>query len=142
MYASSWSELASCKSTSFVDYCTKLPQGRRASIEAAQAALASLVNELSAMLIGTLQDQLSRLHTLDEQIARIEQRILEWRRNDDACCRISEIPGVSVLTATADYGLCGEIHRGRRVQTAIESGYKSAPSSPHSKSPCKWEATT
>nr|WP_246258087.1 hypothetical protein [Pararobbsia alpina] len=30
------------------------------------------------MLIDSLQDQLSRLRTLDEQIARIEQRILEW----------------------------------------------------------------
>jgi transposase len=30
---------------------------------------------------------------LDEQIGRIEQRIIEWRRSDEACLRISEIPG-------------------------------------------------
>lgn len=71
-----------------------LPQGRRASIEAAKAALASLADELPAMLLDSLQDQLSRLRALDEEIARIEQRILNWRRNDDACLRISEIPGV------------------------------------------------
>jgi transposase len=53
------------------------------------------------MLADSLQDQLSRLRALDEQIARIEQRILDWRRNDDACRRISEIPGVGALTATA-----------------------------------------
>ena len=56
----------------------------------------------------SLQDQISRLRTLDEQIARIEQRILEWRRNDDACRRISEIPGVGVLTATAAVPVIGQ----------------------------------
>lgn len=72
-----------------------LPQGRRASTDAAKAALASLADELPAMLLDSLQDQLSRLHALDEQIARIERRILNWRRHDDACLRISEIPGVA-----------------------------------------------
>ncbi|MGU7776414.1 IS110 family transposase [Burkholderia sp. MR1-5-21] len=93
-----------------------LPQGRRASIEAAKAALASLTDPLPAMLADSLQDQLSRLRTLDEQIARIEQRILEWRRNDDACRRISEIPGVGVLTATAAVSVIGQaktFHSGR-----------------------------
>ncbi|OOA32284.1 IS110 family transposase, partial [Burkholderia cenocepacia] len=85
-----------------------LPQGRRASIEAAKAALASLADELPAMLLDSLQDQLSRLRALDEQIARIEQRILSWRRNDDACLRISEIPGVGVLTATAAVSVIGQ----------------------------------
>ncbi|APA90543.1 IS110 family transposase (plasmid) [Paraburkholderia sprentiae WSM5005] len=85
-----------------------LPQGRRASIEAAKAALASLADQLPCMLADSLQDQFSRLRTLDEQIARIEQRILEWRRNDDACRRISEIPGVGVLTATAGVSVIGQ----------------------------------
>ncbi len=60
------------------------------------------------MLLDSLQDQLSRLRALDEQIARIEQRILNWRRNDDACLRISEIPGVGVLTATAAVSVIGQ----------------------------------
>jgi transposase len=60
------------------------------------------------MLTDSMQDQLPRLGTLDEQIARIEQRILEWRRNDDACRRISEIPGVGVLTATAAVSVIGQ----------------------------------
>ena len=85
-----------------------LPQGRRASTDAAKAALASLADELPAMLLDSLQDQLSRLHALDEQIARIEQRILNWRRHDDACLRISEIPGVGVLTATAAVSVIGQ----------------------------------
>lgn len=85
-----------------------LPQGRRASIEAAKVALASMAEQLPAMLADSLQDQISRLRGLDEQIARIEQRILEWRRSDDACRRISEIPGVGVLTATAAVSVIGQ----------------------------------
>jgi transposase len=85
-----------------------LPQGRRPSIEAAKAALASLGDQLPAMLTDSLQDQLSRLSALDDQIARLEQRITDWRRNDDACLRISEIPGVGVLTATAAVSVIGQ----------------------------------
>ncbi|MCC8397578.1 hypothetical protein LJ656_34060 [Paraburkholderia sp. MMS20-SJTR3] len=59
------------------------------------------------MLTDSMQDQLSRLRALNEQIARIEQRILEWRRIDNACKRISEIPGVGVLTATAAVSVIG-----------------------------------
>jgi transposase len=85
-----------------------LPQGRCASIDAAKGALASLADELPAMLVDSLLDQILRLRALDEEIARIEQRILEWRRNDDACRRISEIPGVGVLTATAAVSVIGQ----------------------------------
>lgn len=85
-----------------------LPQGRRASIEAAKIALSSLAKQLPPMLIDSLQDQLARLRALDEQILRIEQRILDWRCNDEACRRISEIPGVGVLTATAAISVIGQ----------------------------------
>lgn len=85
-----------------------LPQGRRASIEAARAALAMLADQLPAMLTESLQDQLSRMLVLDEQIGRIEQRIIEWRRSDEACRRISEIPGVGLLTATAAVSVIGQ----------------------------------
>lgn len=84
-----------------------LPQGRRASIEAAKGAMAPLADQLPTMLTDSLQDQISRLSALDEQIQRIEQRITEWRRGDEACCRISEIPGVGLLTATAAVAVIG-----------------------------------
>ncbi|MGY6125488.1 hypothetical protein ACW9YV_08350 [Paraburkholderia strydomiana] len=59
-----------------------LPQGRRVSIEAAKSARAFVADQLPAMFAESLQDQISRLRELDGQIALIEQRILEWRRND------------------------------------------------------------
>ncbi|CAN7332139.1 IS110 family transposase [Paraburkholderia sp. DD10] len=87
-----------------------LPQGRRASIDAAKASLASIADQVPAMLIDSLQDQLSRLLALDEQILHIEQRITEWHRGDEACRRISEIPGVGLLTATAAVAVIGNAH--------------------------------
>jgi transposase len=68
-----------------------------------------MADQLPAMLVESLQDQLSRLSALDEQILRIEQRITEWRRGDE-CCRISEIPGVGLLTATAAVAVVGNAH--------------------------------
>jgi len=84
-----------------------LPQGRRSAVAAAKAALAELDDQLPAMLTDSLQDQLSRLLALDDQIERIEQRITAWRRSDEACCRIAEIPGVGLLTATAAVAVIG-----------------------------------
>jgi transposase len=61
-----------------------LPQGRRPSIQAAQAAIATLADQFPAMLIDSLRDQLSRLHLLDEQIQRFPLRSgicgLPWPR--------------------------------------------------------------
>ncbi|MGF6536882.1 transposase [Paraburkholderia youngii] len=38
---------------------------------------------------------------MDEQIARIEQRLRMWLKQDRDCSAIAEIPGVGLLTATA-----------------------------------------
>ena len=84
-----------------------LPLGRRAAIEAARASIASLADQLPAMLTDSLQDQISRLLVLHEQIQRIEQRITEWRRGGEACRRISEIAGVGLLTASAAVAVIG-----------------------------------
>jgi len=78
------------------------------SASRARTAPASMSDQLPAMLIESLQDQLSRLLALDEQIGRIEQRITAWRLSDDACRRISEIPGVGLLTATAAVAVIGD----------------------------------
>lgn len=71
-------------------------------------ALARLADRLPAMVIDTLRDQWARIEKMDSEIATIEQRIKLWLREDDACKRIAEIPGVGPLTATAAVAIIGD----------------------------------
>jgi transposase len=60
------------------------------------------------MLIDTLSEQWDMLARLDQQIQRIEQRLLAWVRQDRASKVIAEIPGVGLLTATAAVATMGD----------------------------------
>ena len=60
------------------------------------------------MLIDTLREQWNGLTKLDEQIAAIERRMREWKKDDRAVKAISEIPGVGLLTATAAIAMMGD----------------------------------
>lgn len=99
-YANNCFGFATCRSTGFKGCSTifgaVLPQGRWASTENVKVALAFMADEPPASLSGSLQDHISRFRALDEQIARADQRVIEWRRNDDACKRVSAIPDVCV----------------------------------------------
>ncbi|MBK4739401.1 IS110 family RNA-guided transposase [Noviherbaspirillum pedocola] len=64
-------------------------------------ALLRLAERLPAMLIDTLRDRWNELAKMDEQIARIEQRLRMWLKQDKDCSAIAQIPGVGLLTATA-----------------------------------------
>ena len=60
------------------------------------------------MVIDTLREQWARIGQLDEQIGEIEKRLKAWFKEDTACQRIAEIPGVGLLTATAAVATMGE----------------------------------
>ncbi|BFG80633.1 hypothetical protein PTKU46_86670 [Paraburkholderia terrae] len=45
---------------------------------------------------------------LDKQVAEIERRMREWKKDDKAVKAISEIPGVGLLTATAAVSMMGD----------------------------------
>lgn len=60
-----------------------------------------LAERLPAMLVDTLRDRWNELARMDEQIAKIEQRLRIWLKQDRDCSAIAEIPGVGLLTATA-----------------------------------------
>lgn len=64
-------------------------------------ALLRLTERLPSMLIDTLRDRWNEIARIDEQIARIEQRLRVWLKQDRSCSAIAEIPGVGLLTATA-----------------------------------------
>lgn len=90
------------------EYGEVMPQGKAAVRKGITDALKRLSDRLPAMVIDTLREQWARIEKLDAEIAAIEQRIKAWLREDDACRRIAEIPGVGPLTATAAVAIMGE----------------------------------
>jgi transposase len=90
------------------EYGEVMPQGKAGVRKGIADALAKLEERLPAIVIDTLRDQWTRIGKTDEEIATIEQRIRRWLKNDDACRRIAEIPGVGALTATAAVAIMGD----------------------------------
>jgi transposase len=90
------------------EYGEVMGKSRRALEETLAQVLARLAPRLPAMLIETLREQWMRLSALDEQIARIEQRLQTWMKQDQSSTAIAAIPGLGVLTATAAVATMGE----------------------------------
>jgi transposase len=82
--------------------------GGRRSMDDAARVLAELADELPAMVIETLREQLQRIDALACDIHAIEHRLAAWRREDEAAKRLTAIPGVGLLTATAAIATIGD----------------------------------
>jgi transposase len=79
------------------EYGEVLPQGRAGIRRDVPGALERVAERLPAMVIETLREQYARVGELDEQVQRIERRLQQWHRQDEASRRLAEIPGVGVL---------------------------------------------
>ncbi|AJC21064.1 IS110 family transposase [Pandoraea pulmonicola] len=90
------------------EYGEVMSRGRAKLDQEIAIALGRLAERLPGALIDTLREQWSGLARLDEQIAEIERRMLEWKKEDKAVKAISEIPGVGLLTATAAVAMMGD----------------------------------
>jgi transposase len=90
------------------EYGEVMSPGRAKLDKEIPAALGRLAERLPAALIDTLREQWNGLARLDEQIAGIERRMREWKKEDKAVAAISEIPGVGLLTATAAVAMMGD----------------------------------
>ncbi|QOK93074.1 IS110 family transposase (plasmid) [Ralstonia pseudosolanacearum] len=90
------------------EYGEVMCKGRAALDKEIPAALWRIAARLPAALIDTLREQWNGLAKLDEQIAEIERRMREWKKEDRAVKVISEIPGVGLLTATAAVAMMGD----------------------------------
>jgi len=90
------------------EYGEVMPVGRAALNRGMKEALERLAERLPAVLIETLREQWEMLARLDEQVVRIEQRLLAWMRQDRSCKTIAAIPGVGLLTATAAVATLGD----------------------------------
>jgi len=90
------------------EYGEVLPQGRAGIRRDVPGALERVAERLPAMVIETLREQYARVGELDEQVQRIERRLQQWHRQDEASRRLAEIPGVGVLGATAALATIGD----------------------------------
>lgn len=92
-----------------------LPSGYPALAKAWPGALATASERLPAMLIVSLQEQWSRVQSLDKEMAAIERRLTDSLRQTEQCKKLINIPGVGLLTATAAVATIGDA-------TAFKSG--------------------
>jgi len=90
------------------EYGEVLPQGRAGIRRDVPGALERVAERLPAIVIETLREQYARVGELDEQVQRIERRLQQWHRQDEASLRLAEIPGVGVLGATAALATIGD----------------------------------
>lgn len=90
------------------EYGEVMAQGKAAVGKGIAPALARLSDRLPAMVIDTLREQWARIEQLDTEIATLERRIKAWLKEDAACRRIADIPGVGPLTATAAVAIMGD----------------------------------
>ncbi|TXC88877.1 IS110 family transposase [Paraburkholderia azotifigens] len=90
------------------EYGEVMSKGRAKLDKEIPALLERIAERLPAVLIDTLRDQWNGLAKLDGQIAEIERRMREWKKEDPAVNAISEIPGVGLLTATAAVAMMGD----------------------------------
>ncbi|NBQ70904.1 MAG: IS110 family transposase [Nitrosomonadaceae bacterium] len=59
-------------------------------------------------MFEAVKEQLNRLDEIEANVKNIERRIKDWQKQQAACRKIAEIPGVGMLTATALVATMGE----------------------------------
>jgi len=90
------------------EFGVTLKCGRLAGLSELQQRTAEIEETVPDMLFKAMKEQLQRLTGIEADIQDIERRIKAWLRQQDACRKIAEIPGVGMLTATALVATMGE----------------------------------
>jgi len=90
------------------EYGEVMAQGKAGIRKGIAEALQHLSDRLPVMVIDTLREQRERIDELDNQISHIERRLKTWHKNDKACQRIADIPGIGLLSATAAVAMMGD----------------------------------
>jgi len=84
--------------------------GRQAGLAEMKQRMAEMEQTVPGMLLEAVQEQLKRLGEIEVDLQNIERRIKDWQKQQDACRKIAEIPGIGMLTATALVATMGEAH--------------------------------
>ncbi|MGF6478217.1 transposase [Paraburkholderia sp. JPY419] len=90
------------------EYGEVMSNGRAKLDKEIPAVLERIAQRLPAVVIDTLREQWNGLAELDQQAAQIERRMREWKKEDPSVKKVSEIPGVGLLTATASVATMGD----------------------------------
>ena len=90
------------------EFGVTLKGGRQAGLSEIQQRMAELEEIVPGMLFEAVKEQLNRLDEIEADVKNIERRIKDWQRQQAACKKIAEIPGVGMLTATALVATMGE----------------------------------
>ena len=85
-----------------------LKGGRQAGLAEMKQRMAELEEIVPGMLLEAVKEQLKRLNEVEVDLQGIERRIKDWQKQQEACRKIAEIPGVGMLTATALVATMGE----------------------------------
>ena len=90
------------------EFGVTLKGGRQAGLAEIQQRMAELEEIVPGILFAAVKEQLKRLDEIEADIQGIERRIKGWQKQQDACRKIAEIPGVGLLSATAIVATIGE----------------------------------
>ncbi len=90
------------------EFGVTLKGGRQAGLSEIQQRMAELEAIVPGMLFEAIKEQLQRLIDIETDIQGVERRIKNWQKQQEACRKIAEIPGIGMLTATALVATMGE----------------------------------
>lgn len=91
-----------------LEFGETIHKGRAAMDREFPEALERLKERLPPYVISVLENQFNRLNELDLQIDDIEKQLTSVARQNEACRRLLDIPGVGPPIATAALAIMGE----------------------------------
>ncbi|MBB1634900.1 hypothetical protein [Cupriavidus sp. UME77] len=83
------------------EYGISFKTGHQAGLAEIRLRLDEVEQAVPGWLFSALQEQLTRIDRLDEEIGRIERRLVGWQKQLQACQKIAAIPGIDMLTGLA-----------------------------------------
>lgn len=90
------------------EFGVTLKSSRQAGLSEIQQRMDELEEIVPGVLFEAVKEQLNRLDEIEAGVKNIERRIKDWQKQQAACRKIAEIPGVGMLTATALVATMGE----------------------------------
>jgi len=86
-----------------------LPEGHRALLQRLPSELAGAATRLPAVFITSIEEQLQRVRSFQEDIDRLDKRLAALARSNQQMRSVQSIPGIGPLTATALVATAGQI---------------------------------